>query len=94
MSNILNNSKELIVLEMANNHQGDLQHAKKIINEFSKFVDKYKETFSFAMKFQYRDLDSFIHPNFKNSDLKFVQRFETTKLSADEYLELKNFCTN
>ena len=51
MSNILNNSKELIVLEMANNHQGDLQQAKKIINEFSKFVDKYKETFSFAMKF-------------------------------------------
>ena len=45
MSNILNNSKELIVLEIANNHQGDLQHAKKIINEFSKFVDKYKETF-------------------------------------------------
>ena len=94
MSNILNNSKELIVLEMANNHQGDLQHAKKIINEFSKFVDKYKETFSFAMKFQYRDLDSFIHPNFKNSDLKFVQRFETTKLSDDEFLELKNYCTN
>ena len=45
MSNILNNSNELIVLEMANNHQGDLQHAKKIINEFSKFVDKNKETF-------------------------------------------------
>ena len=41
------------------------------------------------MKFQYRDLDSFIHPNFKNSDLKFVQRFETTKLSDDEFLELK-----
>ena len=46
------------------------------------------------MKFQYRDLDSFIHPNFKNSDLKFVQRFETTKLSDDEFLELKNYCTN
>ena len=37
------------------------------------------------MKFQYRDLDSFIHPNFKNSDLKFVQD-ETTKLSDDEFL--------
>jgi len=65
--------KDLIVLEMANNHQGDLQHAKKIINEYAKFVENYKDTFSFAMKFQYRDLESFIHPNFKNSDLKFLE---------------------
>jgi len=83
--------KDLIVLEMANNHQGDLQHAKKIINEYAKFVENYKDTFSFAMKFQYRDLESFIHPNFKNSDLKFVQRFESTKLSEDEFIELKDY---
>ena len=44
------------------------------------------------MKFQYRDLESFIHPNFKNSDLKFVQRFESTKLTEDEFLELKDYC--
>ena len=92
MNSILKEEKDLIVLEMANNHQGDLQHAKKIINEYSKFVENYKDTFSFAMKFQYRDLNSFIHPDYKNSDLKFVQRFESTKLSENEFLELKDYC--
>ena len=28
-SNIFNDKKQLIVLEMANNHQGDLDHGKK-----------------------------------------------------------------
>ena len=36
-NNIFNN---LIVLDLANNHFGDVEHAKKIINQFSKVIKK------------------------------------------------------
>ena len=35
-----NKFKNLFVLDLANNHFGDLKHAKKIIKEFSKVVKK------------------------------------------------------
>ena len=38
-NNIFNN---LFVLDMANNHFGDYNHAKKIVNLFSKIVKKKK----------------------------------------------------
>ena len=72
-----------IIYEMANNHMGDVNHGIKIINELSKISSKYD--FDFALKFQFRDLDTFIHPSFKGSDLKFVKRFEETKLSENDW---------
>lgn len=73
---------------MANNHQGSVEHGKRIINELKEVSKNYD--YDFAIKFQYRDLDTFIHPNFKNRlDLKFVKRFSETKLSESELLELK-----
>ena len=82
-SNIFNDKKQLIVLEMANNHQGDLDHGKKIIDEFEKVCKKYKDNFNFAFKFQYRDIDNLIHNDFSNSDMKYIKRFRETKLSND-----------
>jgi len=32
--------KNLIILDLANNHFGDLKHAKKIIDTFSKIIKK------------------------------------------------------
>ena len=69
----------LYIFEMANNHQGSVKHAKKIIDEFSSLAKEKKITA--AIKFQFRQLDTFIHNDYKGSDLKFVKRFNSTKLS-------------
>jgi len=83
--------KPLIILEMANNHMGDLSHGKYIIEKFFEVTKKFNN-FLFAFKFQFRNLDSFIHPDFKNrADLKYVGRFLETKLSKQDFVELKKF---
>jgi len=89
--NFKTNERPLIVYEMANNHQGSVEHGKKIIRELKKASNI--DEFDYAVKFQYRDLDSFIHPDYSNRmDLKFVKRFSSTKLSDDQYLDLINEC--
>ena len=83
--------KPLFIFEMANNHNGKLSRGLKIISEIKKQTEPYKEIFDFAFKLQYRNLDTFIHPDYKErNDLKFVKRFNETKLSIEEFLTLKN----
>ncbi|MCH5248875.1 MAG: N-acetylneuraminate synthase family protein [Lachnospiraceae bacterium] len=80
--------KSLFIFEMANNHQGSVEHGKRIISEIRKICDEFKE-FDFAFKFQYRDLDTFIHPDYKGrSDIKNVKRFQDTRLSKEQFEEL------
>lgn len=82
--------KPLFIFEMANNHQGSAAHGRRIIQELERITKKYREQFDFAVKFQYRDLDTFIHPDYKNrTDIKNVKRFLDTRLSEDEFLDLK-----
>ena len=82
--------KPLIILEMANNHMGDLNHSKKIIDKFKIICSKYKN-FEFALKFQYRCNKTFIHPNFKSSDDKYVKRFEDTFFSDKEWKKIRDY---
>ena len=64
---------------------GDLEHGINLINEFSKVCKKYKQ-FSYAFKFQYRQLDTFIHKDFKNrNDLHFIKRFKDTELKKNDF---------
>lgn len=80
----------LIVLEMANNHMGDLTHGLRIIDAFAPLVKDFT-AFRFAIKFQYRNLDTFIHPDFKKrTDLKYIKRFTETRLSDDDFVTMKN----
>lgn len=79
----------MYILEMANNHMGDLQHGKLIVDNFAYLVKKYEV--NAAIKLQFRQLDSFIHKDFVNSDLKQVKRFKETKLSKEEFKELLNY---
>lgn len=84
-------SRPLIIFEMANNHQGSVEHGKRIIQAFGKIAQGYD--FDFGLKFQYRQLDTFIHPDFQDRmDLKFVKRFSETRLSDDDFLALKKEC--
>lgn len=80
--------KPLIVLEIANNHMGDRRHGQKLIERLGEVVEQYTEVFDFGVKFQFRDLNSFIHPDHKGSSVKYVKRFEETQLSNEDWSSL------
>jgi sialic acid synthase SpsE len=81
--------RKLFVFEMANNHMGDVEHGLRLIREFGAVKDKFPE-FDFALKFQFRNMDTFIHPDYRDRmDLKYVKRFSETRLSRTQFLKLK-----
>ena len=76
--------KPLFIFEMANNHQGDVDHGLRIIQAMAELAERYD--IPAAVKLQYRDLDTFIRPDFRGrTDVKHVGRFESTRLTADEF---------
>jgi sialic acid synthase SpsE/mannose-6-phosphate isomerase-like protein (cupin superfamily) len=78
----------LFICDLANNHFGDIEHAKQIITEIAK-VAKATETSNVAVKFQFRDFDSYIHERFKDRrDLKYIERFLQTRLNFDDFFVL------
>jgi sialic acid synthase SpsE/mannose-6-phosphate isomerase-like protein (cupin superfamily) len=80
--------QQLFVLEMANNHQGSVEHGKRVISEMKAVCDTFP--FRFAFKLQYRNLKSFIHPDYRDrEDIKYVKRFRDTELEEAQLLELK-----
>ena len=84
--------ENLITLEMANNHMGDFDHGIRMIDEFADVVDKYRDKFTFAWKFQFRDIPTFIHPDYKNRmDIKYVKRFTETDLTEEQFRDLKEY---
>ena len=73
---------DLFIFEMANNHQGSLKHGLRIIREMADIARRYK--IHAAVKLQYRDLDTMIHPAYKKrTDVKHIPRFLETKLDDD-----------
>ena len=78
---------KLFIFEMANNHMGDVEHGVRVIEEIHKVSKDFP--FKFAFKFQYRQLDSFIHPDFKDrKDIKYVKRFSETRISGADFLKM------
>lgn len=85
-------SNPLIILELANNHNGSVEHGKRIIDDAIELAASTK--FDIAVKFQYRDLVKFIHPDFySRRDIKYVDRFRSTQLTWDQLLELKSYAS-
>ena len=81
--------KPLFIFEMANNHQGSVEHGELIIRAMREIAEPYADRFDFAMKFQYRDLETFIHPGARGrDDIKNVKRFEDTRLSPEQFTRL------
>lgn len=74
----------LHVLDMANSHEGSLEHGLKIIDECAAVVKKHgvKAT----VKFQYRDLDTIIHPAYEDrTDIKHIPRFLGNRLPWEAF---------
>ena len=88
MNNFLKDNKPLVILEMANNHMGDLNHAKKIIKEYSHLTKKFRKNINFAIKFQFRDLKTYLHKDFLKKNDKYVSRFVETQLSDGEWVKI------
>lgn len=76
--------QDLFVLDMANNHQGSLRHGREIVRAAASAVQK--AGVRAAIKFQFRQLDSFIHPSQQQgSEFGYVKRFLSTRLEPSEY---------
>lgn len=90
MSNIF---RELFIFEMANNHQGDLEHGFRIVDSLKKVKDKFN--IKAGVKLQYRDLwpePNFIHFNYRNrDDVKHIPRFLGTRLTDEEFVKLNHY---
>lgn len=83
-------AKPLVVFEMANNHMGRVEHGLQILQAFGQLTRDFDRWFDFGFKLQYRNLDTFIHPDFQQRmDLKFIKRFQETRLSEGEFRRLK-----
>jgi len=92
--------KNLFVLELANNHWGDLERGKEIVRQFAKVVKD--NNVHAAIKLQFRDTDTFIHKDFKEVgegvDLttlpkrsRYIQKQSRTKLNYEQFKELVDY---
>ncbi len=77
----------LFVCDLANNHQGSVAHALKIIEEVGRVAAaNHART---AFKFQFRELDTFVHPRHRQgSDNKHIPRFLGTRLTTGDFEKL------
>ncbi len=79
--------KDLFIFEMANNHEGRLDHGLRIIQGVAKIARKHG--LRAGVKMQYRHLDTFLHPDVVHRpDAPHVPRFLRTRLKDDEHLQL------
>lgn len=91
--------ENLFVLELANNHWGCIKRGKQIIKEFAKIVKNNK--IKAAIKLQFRDVDNFIHKDFKKEQKielsklpkrdRYIQKTSKTKLTYEEFKELVQY---
>lgn len=76
--------EDLFVLELANNHWGNLERGLKIVTDFARIV-RFNNVRA-AIKLQLRDIDTFIHKDFLNrSDIRYIKKTLDTRLSFEDY---------
>lgn len=79
--------ENLFVLELANNHWGKLDRGLKIIRDHGAVV-RYNNVKA-AIKLQFRDVDEFIHQDFKgNTELRYIKKTEDTKLTKADFTRM------
>ena len=73
----------LFVLELANNHWGNLDRGIKIIDDFADVV--HSNDIHAAIKLQFRDVGSFIHDSHRHrDDSRYIKKVAATELSWRE----------
>lgn len=76
--------ENLFVFDMANNHEGSVELGSQIIDAMGGIAETY--SLNAGVKLQYRDLDTFIHPDFRaRKDVKHIPRFLQNRLSWEDF---------
>ena len=76
--------RDLFVFDLANNHQGSVEHALGIIRGIGEVARR--QGVKGAFKFQFRQLDTFVHPEHqKQSGNKHIPRFLSTRLDRPQF---------
>lgn len=79
--------EDLFVLEMTNNHLGRLDRGLEIVKQHGRIV-RFNNVRA-AIKLQFRDLDTFVHPEFRHrTDIRYIRRITETRMSKDDYGKL------
>jgi sialic acid synthase SpsE len=79
--------EDLFVLEMANNHYGSLERALNIVREYSRIV-RFNNVRA-AIKFQLRDVDNFIHKDFRErTDIRYIKKTLDTQMPHANFAAL------
>lgn len=82
--------EDLFVLEIANNHWGQIERALKIVKTYAQLV-RFNNIRA-GLKLQFRDVDKFIHKDFRErNDIRYIKKTLDTKLEKDELVTLVNF---
>jgi len=85
MSNSIFN--ELFVLELANNHLGNVERGLQIIEQHAKIV-RFNNVHA-TIKLQLRDLDTFIHKDFVDrKDIRYIKKTLETRLPREHIVTL------
>lgn len=80
---------DLFVLEMANNHLGDVNRGLKIITDYGRIV-RFNNARA-AIKLQFRDVETFIHKDFRDrTDIRYIKKTLDTRMSEDDFAVLVN----
>lgn len=81
--------EDLFVLELANNHWGRLERGLKIITDYARIV-RFNNVRA-AIKLQFRDVDAFIHQDFRDRhDIRYIKKTLDTRMAKEEYATLVN----
>lgn len=74
--------EDLFVLELANNHLGNVERGRRIIAEHSRMV-RFNNVRA-AIKLQFRDVENFVHRDFRDrKDIRYVAKTMATALSKE-----------
>ena len=76
--------EDLFVLELASNHWGKLERGLKIISDYGKVV-RFNNVRA-AMKLQFRDVNTFIHKDFRGrTDIRYIKKTLDTHMPWENY---------
>ncbi|MCK9283322.1 MAG: N-acetylneuraminate synthase family protein [Rhodocyclaceae bacterium] len=79
--------EDLFVLELANNHWGQVERGLRIVTDFSRIV-RFNNVRA-AIKLQFRDVDAFIHRDFRDrDDIRYIKKTLDTRLDRESYATL------
>jgi sialic acid synthase SpsE len=74
---------ELFVLEIANNHWGNRDRGLQIISNVAQVV-RFNNVRA-AIKLQLRDVNSFVHADFRDSQERYIKKTIETRMSEQDY---------